>query len=227
MRATLPKREETSDRIIAAAGEVFAERGFHGTTVRQITARAGVNLAAVNYHFRDKGELYVRVLREAKRCGAGIALEEIPGDPETRLRGFIGRFVGYLLDPRRPEWHGRVLALEMSNPTPALGVVVRELTAPLYRGVRALIGDLVDDSASAVELDLLTTSVFGQCVFYASRGPLVDQLAVDLGKVRDRTGRIASHIADFSIAALQAFRRQASKPTPRTSSTRAQRLVSR
>src|SRR5277367_806921 len=98
MKVLSQKREDTADRIIAAAGAVFAERGFRGTTVRQITARAGVNLAAVNYHFRDKSELYVQVLREAKHT-ARIKIDEIPGTAEQRLRGFIEQFVRNLLNP--------------------------------------------------------------------------------------------------------------------------------
>src|SRR5471030_1095650 len=112
----------TSDRIIAAAGAVFAERGFRSTTIRQITTRAGVNLAAVNYHFRDKEALYAQVLREAKRHVSWIRIKELDGPPEKKFRAFITLFVSSLLDPKRPSWHGRVLAMEMANPTPALNV---------------------------------------------------------------------------------------------------------
>jgi len=205
---------ETSDRIIAAAGAVFAERGFRGTTIRQITTRAGVNVAAVNYHFRDKGELYVRVLREAKRSAARIVIQDLPGNPEERLRGFIDRFVGHLLDPERPAWHGRVLALEMSNPTPALGVIIREVTEPLFRDVRALISKVAGPAASPAQLDLFTISIFGQCVFYVCGRPIVEQLAIDLGRASDRRTAIARHIGDFSLAALHHFRRKAAaKPS--------------
>jgi AcrR family transcriptional regulator len=200
------KREDPSERIIAAAGAVFAERGFRGTTIRQITARAGVNLAAVNYYFRDKGELYVRVLREAKRCAGDIVIDDLPGNPEEKLRAFIERFVRYLLDPQRPVWHGGVLAMEMVSPTPALGVVIRDLTAPLYRDVRALIGQVLEGKASPAELDLFTVSIFGQAIFYVSRRPIVEQLATDLEKVPDRIDRIAEHIAAFSLAGIHAFR---------------------
>jgi AcrR family transcriptional regulator len=48
--------EKTRDKILDAAGEVFAEHGFEGATIRAITERAGANVAAVNYHFRDKSD---------------------------------------------------------------------------------------------------------------------------------------------------------------------------
>jgi AcrR family transcriptional regulator len=226
--STVLKREDPTERIIAAAGAVFAERGFRGTTIRQITARAGVNLAAVNYYFRDKNELYIRVLREAKRCTGEIDIEKIEGNPEERLRTFIGRFVRYLLDPQRPAWHGRVLAMEMSNPTPALGVILRELTAPVYRDVRALVSQVLGEKASPAELDLFTLSIFGQCIFYVSRRPIVEQLAADLEKIPDRLDRIADHIGTFSLAGMHDFRqRPATAKTPRAPRAREKNLSTR
>ena len=78
--------ENTRDRIFGAAGEVFAEQGFEGATVRAITERAGVNLAAVNYHFRDKAELYTRVVVDA--CSARAAFREVMAEaPAPRRNG--------------------------------------------------------------------------------------------------------------------------------------------
>src|SRR5262247_521754 len=54
---------ETAARVLRAATELFAERGFHGTKVRDIAARAGANVAAGHYHFGSKRDLYVEVLR--------------------------------------------------------------------------------------------------------------------------------------------------------------------
>src|ERR1700740_2655251 len=65
--------ENTRDKILSAAGEVFAEQGFDGATIRAITERAGVNVAAVNYHFRDKTEVYTKVVLEACLVQAALA----------------------------------------------------------------------------------------------------------------------------------------------------------
>ncbi len=55
--------KETLDRILIAAESLFAQQGYDGTTLRQITQRAEVNLAAVNYHHGDKESLYLEILR--------------------------------------------------------------------------------------------------------------------------------------------------------------------
>ena len=54
---------DTKDTILDAAEALFAEQGFEATTLRQLTQRAGVNLASVNYHFGTKEELVKAVLR--------------------------------------------------------------------------------------------------------------------------------------------------------------------
>ena len=48
---------DTIHQILNAAGEVFAIKGFKDATIREISAQAGVNLAAINYHFGDKERL--------------------------------------------------------------------------------------------------------------------------------------------------------------------------
>src|SRR5580693_5210735 len=57
--------DSTRAKLLDAAGIIFAEAGYQGATVREICARAGVNIALVNYYFGDKLELYAEVLRES------------------------------------------------------------------------------------------------------------------------------------------------------------------
>src|SRR6202171_5183423 len=53
---------DTKTRILDAAEHLFMEHGFEATSLRQLTSAAGVNLAAVNYHFGSKEELFQAVL---------------------------------------------------------------------------------------------------------------------------------------------------------------------
>lgn len=71
----------TRQRILEAALDLFGERGLGGTTVRDIAARAKVNVAAISYHFGGKDELY--------RAVAG----EVIGTIETRVRGRVGHLL--------------------------------------------------------------------------------------------------------------------------------------
>src|ERR1700757_4388292 len=87
----------TRAHLLEAAGEGFAEVGFRSATVREICQRAGANIAAVNYHFGDKEQLYRAVLQETYRA----AVAKYPADlglssratPEERLRAFVYSFL--------------------------------------------------------------------------------------------------------------------------------------
>lgn len=65
---------ETRERILAAAEQLFGEQGFAATSLRAVTSAAGVNLAAVNYHFRSKEALFEEV---ARRCMQPLADERL------------------------------------------------------------------------------------------------------------------------------------------------------
>ena len=57
----------TRDAIIKAAVVLFAEKGFEGTSERDIVTKARVNQAAINYHFKGKSGLYLEVLKKCIR----------------------------------------------------------------------------------------------------------------------------------------------------------------
>jgi AcrR family transcriptional regulator len=61
--------EDPRRRLLEAAGQIFAEKGFEGATVREIKDRAGVNIAAVNYYFQSKERLYIEAVKNAS-CGS-------------------------------------------------------------------------------------------------------------------------------------------------------------
>lgn len=86
----------TKDRILGAAEELFAQFGFSGTSLRQVTSRADVNIAAVNYHFGSKENLVNEVFRRrmddmtAHRLQAlKAAVEQHPGELEPILAAFV------------------------------------------------------------------------------------------------------------------------------------------
>ena len=106
----------TKDRILGAAEELFAQYGFAGTSLRQVTSRADVNIAAVNYHFGSKENLVNEVFRrrmdemsEQRLARLREAQEGHPGELEPILAAFIQPVLALTLD-RHGSAFVRVLA---------------------------------------------------------------------------------------------------------------------
>ena len=86
----------TKERILAAAESLFAQRGFDGASLRQLTASAGVNLAAVNYHFGSKDKLVEQVFRrrlDALNQHRLTELAKVSGLPDTTLDDVLAAYI--------------------------------------------------------------------------------------------------------------------------------------
>lgn len=196
---------DTRDRLVEAAGEVFAELGFQRATVREICRRANANIAAVNYHFRDKESLYAEALRRAHCAADGKdQLElDVVGDAEQRLRGFVRTFLLRLFDPDRPAWHGLLVARELIEPTSAFDVLVEETIRPRLNLLLAILGDLLGPTASAEDIRRSAHSVMGQLLFYHHGKHLLARLEPQHESTPIDLDHLAEHIARFSIGAMK------------------------
>src|SRR5438094_420140 len=127
--------DTTKARLLEAAGEEFACKGFDAARVRTICERAGANVAAVNYHFGDKELLYIQAVLAAHRCGfdAGDEGRSDLGPPAEQLREFIHHFLCRVLAINDPDdWRHRLLLREMLQPTSASDVLIREAIRPKF-----------------------------------------------------------------------------------------------
>lgn len=118
--------EGTAAALLAAGTELFARRGYDGTSVRDITRRAGVNLAAVRYHFGSKEGLWLVTLEEALRPlrEAIAAAAARPGPALDRIEACVRAMFGYVGE--RPSINGlmlHVLASAPPLPEPALRTI--------------------------------------------------------------------------------------------------------
>lgn len=204
--AESPTIPDTRRKLIDSAGAVFAEHGFHKATVREITVRAGVNVAAINYHFRDKAELYRAVLSEC-HCTAqavGGPMEVGDGPPEERLRFYIDQFLRRLLHPDRPKWHGMLMAREMTEPTGALDIIVEEAIRPQARAMEKIINEMTKGKVSKDRVWMLGFSVVSQCLFYLHDRPLIERLYPKFATKPPTIEQLVEHVYAFSLAAIRA-----------------------
>lgn len=203
--------DTTKERLLEAAGEVFAERGFRQATVRAICRRAGANVAAVNYHFGGKQRLYAETLK----YGAHIALAKFPPDaglprgaaPREALYVFVLSFLRRFLELGTPDWHGKLCAREMIEPTAALDDLVREVIVPLSRRLQEIVRALLGPRASESRVRLAALSVVGQCMLYRHNRPVLERLYGPETASARQIERLARHITDFSLGGLQQIRK--------------------
>ncbi|MER5763099.1 TetR/AcrR family transcriptional regulator [Streptomyces sp. NPDC002082] len=165
-----PWSEVTPDaarRLLVAAVEAFAERGYHATTTRDIAGRAGMSPAALYIHYKTKEELLHRI----SRIGHDKALEILdtaasgPGSAAERLdaavRSFVGwhaahhttaRVVQYELDALAPEHRSDIVALRRQSDAAirrilADGVAAGEFFVPDVPGTTLAVLSLCIDVA--------------------------------------------------------------------------------
>jgi AcrR family transcriptional regulator len=131
---------DTKERILDAAEELFSEQGFSATSLRTITSRADVNLAAVNYHFGSKESLIEAVFERRisplnrERLQLLDALERSTGYDDRSLERIVEAFIGPALRlPTQHEVRGelftQLLGQAMTQPP------IREMFTEQFREV--------------------------------------------------------------------------------------------
>ena len=203
MNSNLPTRE----RILETAGQMFAERGRHNVTVREIVQAAGVNQAAINYHFRDKDSLYMEVLSH----GVEVALERYPvtGDcspqdpPEVRFYAFVEGTVRRHFAFDKRSWPGRLMLREMEEPSPEFWTFLDRIVERIHPVVFELVR-LLNPRLSEEQHGMVCHSVLAQC-------NAVPKNEMFLGRSRpgwadlpqeEKVQILARHISEFCRAAI-------------------------
>ncbi|MEU1516543.1 TetR/AcrR family transcriptional regulator [Streptomyces sp. NPDC005811] len=162
-----PWDEVTPDaarRLLVAAVEAFAERGYHATTTRDIAGRAGMSPAALYIHYKTKEELLHRI----SRIGHDRALDILrtaaagEGSATRRLAEAVSSFV---------RWHAgrRTTARVVQYELDALGPEARAEILGLRRQVDAEVRGIIEDGVTAGEFQVIdvhgtTLAVLSLCI---------------------------------------------------------------
>lgn len=198
-----PEEADARERLIAAAQAVFADRGYEGATVRDICRAAGANIAAVNYYFGDKENLYIEAVKHAHTCAtrADTFPQPPPGTPPAdRLRIFIREMATRMHAPASPTAI-RLVMRELAEPGKAAHVVVTEFIQPAAFALRDILRDLLP---GLDEPHLLMTgfSIIGQCLFYRQNRPVSELIFGKEAVAALDADAVADHVVRFTLAAL-------------------------
>ncbi|MFD0313994.1 TetR/AcrR family transcriptional regulator [Streptomyces flavalbus] len=162
-----PWGEVTPDaarRLLIAAVEAFAERGYHATTTRDIAGRAGMSPAALYIHYKTKEELLHRISRIGHQKAVEILRTAARGEggPSERLADAVSSFV---------RWHagGRTTARVVQYELDSLGPDARAEILGLRRQVDAEVRGIIEDGVRSGEFDVIdvkgtTLAVLSLCI---------------------------------------------------------------
>jgi len=205
------RNTETRQRLLEAAGEVFAEHGFQKATVRAICHRAHANVAAVNYHFHDKRGLYKAVLKYALRCVRNKDSREhrpiTSANAGPELREMIAARLHAVFDPGRAAWHGKLMSREIIEPTEALDALVKEELAPLFQRLQACVRVILGPGVNDKQVRRCAFSISSQWVYYYYHRQVIARLDPTTKFGPEDIDALAEHIVQFSLAALKELRR--------------------
>ncbi len=190
-------------KLIDVSRRLFAEQGFDGTSVRDITGHAGANLGAITYHFGSKEALYHAVIASCAEPLADkvAAVAATPGPPLDRIEAVVRVFFDHIATiPEFPKLIQRELASGRPLPPPAQHVIQRNfgvISEAIRLGQR-------DGTIRPGDPILLTLSVMAQPFHFAVAGRMI-LLASGLDLTTPATrARIVDHVAFTVRCALAA-----------------------
>ncbi len=165
---------ETRDLILKTARSVLAERGFPGTTIREIANRAGVNPAMVHYYFGSKRGLHTALIERiaAELRGRVEALASVEGSPKERLRSLVRMWVELIgHDPYLP----RMIVQEILIPEgEELDSLAANFVGPIAGRILGVLSEGVDaGELRPIEPPLIVPSIAGLVVFVFLAAPML------------------------------------------------------
>ncbi len=199
--------DSTKQRILFAAGPIFAQNGYRASTVRDISVAADVNLASINYYFGDKQTLYVQTIIAARQ----MQLESNPtpqfdptADPEAQLREYIQLLVNRMVAGQNPPWQIRLLAREFISPSDGCREIVEDIIRPSFERLIQILGRVTDGKLLRHRLLKIGFSIIGQCLHYRSGSEINNMfLSQHDHDQHFDLKQIADHITEFSLGAIR------------------------
>ena len=202
--------ERTRAHLIEVAGQVFAEQGFDGATGQGICRRAGVNSAAIVYHFGGMSGLHRAVLAEAQRrlVSTEALTAAVKGErsPRRRLETFLGLVVRALTSPVSQSWAGRLFSREWVTPSTVYGPTHDRALAARSRALKSIVSALTGRPANHPLVARGCISVMAPCalLLLVNRRKL-QRLLPQLHITAESAPSITRHLVDFALAGLRAI----------------------
>jgi AcrR family transcriptional regulator len=203
--------ELTRERILDEAEALFANKGYHAVSVREITRVAQCNLAAVNYHFGNKQNLYLEVFRSRWMPRASRLFDNFrkslkdnaQASPNSVVESLARAFLqGPMSDDERMRHHKLIFG-EFAQPTQAFELVADQVLKPLFTSLMADLRAVMPDTTGDKQTALNAFSILAMVLYFNLARPLISSFLDGHDDV-DFKDRLIDHIVEFSLNGIGA-----------------------
>jgi AcrR family transcriptional regulator len=198
----------TKDTLLAAAIQVFADKGFDAATVRDICGRAKANVAAINYHFGSKDGLYVAVLREVFPQDEYNFATDRSEPAEQRLYAFLRTLASEIYERGNGMIAQRwaIFLREMAKPSDNLDFIVRRQVQPRADELRDIVAAILGPNAPEQVLAYASSNIWALMLDHLLTQPILDRLSPQRPAVQGNMDTFVDHVVKFSLGGLHAVK---------------------
>ena len=203
------KNGQTKERILDKGESLFARKGFHGVSVREITAAAKCNMAAVNYHFGSKQNLYIEVFNERWIPRELSLLEYLKESfiakdnptPADVIQAWAEAYLSGPLTKNELQRHRQLIIREINSPTKAFEIAADKTLRPLFQYIQQFLNPFLPDELDKDDLTLDILSIFGMLLYFNYSRPMISRIT---GNKYDSvfTAKLIDHTVRFSLSGL-------------------------
>ena len=198
------KSPGTQERILMAALHLFADGGYHGTTVDAIVARANVNKRMVYYYFGNKEKLYEAVMTEAYKKLEKLEEATVVNTSQTGewIRSMVTTYFRFLRE--NPEFYKLILWENLNKGQGIASLSTRINKFPVLNRLETVIREGVAKGQLRPDLDArhLLISLIGLCqVYFSNRYTLTQMLGMNMDSAKVLDAGIA-HVSSLLLAGI-------------------------
>jgi len=202
--ALTDKGERARTRLLSEAARIFSDKGYTGASTREICAAAGLNVAAIHYHFGGKDGLYRAVLLEPMQAIAG----QLAGfdDPaltlEQSLQHLLSGFVGTdgTADSDITEQGVRLYLREMIEPTTVFATVAAQYIGPVHDAIARLLARHIGMPEPDEDVHRLVFGLVAMAHDYCMSRGFMAAVAPRLLEGREPLKRARDRLVDWGLA---------------------------
>ena len=203
------KNDITKERLLNVAEALFAQKGYDAVSIREITTVAHCNLAAVNYHFSSKQNLYLEVFRSrwvprARRLQEyfrnSLAAQD-SHSPTAVAQSLAEAFLMGPLSDEERQRHHQLMARELGQPTEAFELVAEQVIRPFFKGLADSLRSFMPEGLTEERLMLNILSMFATVLYFSFAHVAVTRITGHEYDAAFKT-RLVEHITEFTVKGL-------------------------